>query len=397
MNEMSRILYMLIFFTIASMILGSIHYYLWIRLVRDSSLALPWRQIATAAIIFAALSLPLAMFFGRALPFDISRYLTFLPFIWMGAMMLLFFYLVATDEIRLVLFLIKKAIGSGPEMMDPGRRLLLARAIAGSAVIVAGGLTATAVFTAARKAVVKAVSIHLQRFPSALDGTKLVQISDLHLGITVGREWLAEVVHRVNQLEPDIIAITGDLVDGFIHQIEDEIAPLADLKAKHGVFFVTGNHEYYFGAEDWIPAIEKLGIRVLRNESVLIGEAEASFYLAGVDDYRARGFAPGHGQDMEKALNGRDLEKAVVLLAHQPLAFSQASELKVDLTLSGHTHGGQIWPFSYIVGLQQGYLKGHYNGENGSQLYVNSGTYLWGPPMRLGTRAEITQVELKRA
>jgi predicted MPP superfamily phosphohydrolase len=202
------------------------------------------------------------------------------------------------------------------------------------------------------------------------------------------------VVDSVNALQPDVVAITGDLVDGSVSRLAPHVAPLARLRARHGVFFVTGNHEYYAGVEEWCTHLGELGVRVLRNERVRIGDGEHSFDLAGVDDYAGRHFGHGHGADIERALSGRDETRELVLLAHQPRAVVEAERAGVGLQISGHTHGGQIWPFNYLVRLQQPVTSGLVRFGR-SLIYVSNGTGYWGPPMRLGSPAEITQLVLE--
>jgi predicted MPP superfamily phosphohydrolase len=237
------------------------------------------------------------------------------------------------------------------------------------------------------------VEIALRKLPRALDGFTIVQLSDLHTGLTIDREFVQRVVDRANALSPDLIALTGDLVDGNVEDLRDAVAPLGQLRAPHGVFAVTGNHEYYAGADPWIAEITRLGARYLRNERVSIERGGASFDLAGVDDFTAHG--EGHGEDLPAATAGRDAEKALVLLAHQPRQVRNAARHGVDLQLSGHTHGGQIWPWHYIVKLQQGgLLAGRYEHE-GTQLYVTRGCGYWGPPVRLLAPLEITRVILR--
>jgi predicted MPP superfamily phosphohydrolase len=239
---------------------------------------------------------------------------------------------------------------------------------------------------------VKEVAVRLLRLSPAHHGTTIVQLTDLHVGPTIGRAFIEDIVRRTNDLRPDLVAITGDLVDGSVERLRHAVEPLRDLRARYGVFFVTGNHEYFSGAAPWIAELRRLGIRVLRNERVSVG-GDAGFDVAGIDDHSAGrlGEAPS---DLDQALAGRDPARAVVLLAHQPRAIFEAARLGVDLQLSGHTHGGQIWPFTYLVKLQQPYIAGlHQHGD--TQIYVSPGTGYWGPPMRLGTRAEITRVTLQ--
>jgi hypothetical protein len=276
---------------------------------------------------------------------------------------------------------------------DPARRLALARIVAGSSTVGAFGLGAIGIRSALGPPDLRQVSVGLSRLPPALSGFRIVLISDLHVGPTIGRQYVEQVVERVNATTPDLIAVTGDLVDGGVGELESDIAPIADLTARHGVYFVTGNHEYYAGVTHWLHALERLGLRILRNERVSIGDGDASFDLAGVDDYRAAGMAPGHGPDLAKAVDGRDPNRELILLAHQPAEIYNATDHGVGLQLSGHTHGGQIWPFTFLVRLSQPYLAGLYR-HGVSQIYVSCGTGYWGPPMRLGTSSEITEIQL---
>jgi predicted MPP superfamily phosphohydrolase len=200
------------------------------------------------------------------------------------------------------------------------------------------------------------------------------------------------VVARIEALQPDLVAITGDLVDGSVEDLREHVAPLARLaKAPRGLFFVTGNHEYYSSADAWIAQLKTLGVQTLRNER---REIAPGLWLAGIDDLTARG--GDHAPDLPRALADRDPAQPVVLLAHQPKQFLEAAEHGVDLTLSGHTHGGQIWPFVWLVSLVQPYVAGlHRKGQ--SQLYVSRGTGFWGPPLRVGAPPEITLLLLQPA
>jgi len=220
---------------------------------------------------------------------------------------------------------------------------------------------------------------------------KIVQLTDIHVGPTIGRTFMDDLVRKTNALEPDVIAITGDLVDGSVAELAEHVAPLAGLRARHGVYFCTGNHEYYSGADDWIAHLGTLGIDVLRNEHRVIEHEGARLAIAGVHDWTSGQF--GHATDVSAALDGKDADVPVVLLAHQPKHIDEAADHGVALQLSGHTHGGQIFPFNYLVGLDQPYVKGLHD-HRGTQLYVSSGTGYWGPPMRLAVPAEITELTL---
>ena len=238
------------------------------------------------------------------------------------------------------------------------------------------------------------VAVPLARWPRALDGFRIVQLSDVHLGPLLDRRFAAALTERVNALAPDLVVVTGDLVDGGVGRIGAEAEPLGALRARHGVFFVTGNHDYYSGADDWVARMTGLGWRALRNERVAIERDGAAFDLAGVDDHHGALVEPGGGEDLEKALAGRDPARPVVLLAHDPATFRRALRCGVDLQLSGHTHGGQIWPFRWAVRLTVPWIAGLYR-EGASAVYVSCGTGFWGPPMRLGAPAEITELVIQ--
>jgi predicted MPP superfamily phosphohydrolase len=226
-----------------------------------------------------------------------------------------------------------------------------------------------------------------------MSGLRLVQLTDLHIGPILGRDWLASIVASVNALDPDVVVITGDLVDGSVETLREQVAPLADLRAKRGVYFVTGNHEYYSGVDEWIAELTRLGVRVLRNERVAIGDGDEAFDLAGVDDWSAGRFGAGHGPSLERALAGRDSSRELVLLAHQPKQIIEAAARGVGLQISGHTHGGQIFPWNFLVRLDQPYVDGLAL-HNDTYIYVSRGTGYWGPPMRVGAPPEITLLEL---
>ena len=239
------------------------------------------------------------------------------------------------------------------------------------------------------------VGVALPKLPKTLDGFTIVQLTDLHVGLTIDRTFVQRVVDITNRLAPDLVAMTGDFVDGKVSDLHEEIAPLANLRASHGVFAVTGNHEYYSGVEPWVAQISTLGVRYLRNERVVIGDGNgSSFELAGVEDHNAFG---DYREDLKAATAGRDPDRALVLLAHQPRQVKRAALHGVDLQLSGHTHGGQIWPWHYLVKLQQGgLLAGRYQHAE-TQLYVSRGCGYWGPPVRLLAPLEITRVILRAA
>jgi predicted MPP superfamily phosphohydrolase len=258
------------------------------------------------------------------------------------------------------------------------------------------GIALTGVGVGLRTALAGPRVVH-QRFeiaswPDALDGFRIVQISDIHIGPILGRQFAADLTAQVNALDPDLVVVTGDLVDGNADLLADEVAPFAGLRGRHGVYFVTGNHDHYSGANPWVDRVASLGMRPLRNERVEIREGDAAFDLVGVDDHHAHFVGDGR-EDLARAIEGRDPSRPAVLLAHDPATFKSARREALDLQLSGHTHGGQIWPFAWFVRLATPWVAGRYR-EGRAQLYVSRGTGFWGPPLRLGAPAEITEITL---
>ncbi|HKO56149.1 MAG TPA: TIM barrel protein [Thermoanaerobaculia bacterium] len=226
--------------------------------------------------------------------------------------------------------------------------------------------------------------------PEALDGYRIVQWSDVHVGPTIQRRFVASLVERTNALDADAIAITGDLVDSYVHEVGDAIAPLRDLRARDGVFYVTGNHEYYWRASEWIPELQRHGLQFLKNEHRIIKRGDAKLVMAGVTDPVGR---YTHKQDPDRALAGAPRDAVKVLLSHRPQTAKDADRLGVHLQLSGHTHGGQFFPFNLFIRWFQPVVAGlHRIGR--TWLYVSRGTGYWGPPSRLGVHGEITLIEL---
>jgi predicted MPP superfamily phosphohydrolase len=379
------------FIAIALSLLAGIHYYLWARLVRDPRWAAPWGMIGGTLLSLLALSIPLSLIVGRGRG-DLRRGLAFGGYVWLGVMFLFLTVVFSTDLLRLLAALGRRIAAVQP--FDLQRRTLLARVTAGATGLLVSGLAAVALRSVRRPVDVRKVSVRLDRLPRGQDGFRIVQLTDLHVGPTIGRAFIEEIVARTNALTPDLIAITGDLVDGTVADLAPAIEPLTKLRAPHGVYFVTGNHEYFSGAEAWLSELNRIGIRVLRNERVAIGNGTDAFDLAGVDDRSAThygGLPPGEA--LARALAGRDQSREVVLLAHQPRTLLDADQFDIGLQLSGHTHGGQMWPFNFVVRLQQPFVAGLHRRGN-SQIYVSCGTGYWGPPMRLGAPAEITEIRL---
>jgi uncharacterized protein len=238
------------------------------------------------------------------------------------------------------------------------------------------------------------IDIPVSNLPEALHGFSIAQISDVHVGPTIKRGFVEKIVAIVNSLQADMIAVTGDLVDGPVQQLSAHTAPLAGLAARHGAFFVTGNHEYYSGERAWTAEIRRLGLRVLNNEHVVLRHDGATLILAGVTDLSAHHFDASHHSDPAAALRGSPAGAgAKILLAHQPNSAAAAARAGFDVQLSGHTHGGQFWPWNLFVGFFQPFAGGLYRLQN-LWVYVSRGTGYWGPPNRFGVPSEITRVRL---
>jgi predicted MPP superfamily phosphohydrolase len=263
--------------------------------------------------------------------------------------------------------------------------------------LLALGVTVVGFVNARRLARVVHVEVPIAGLPAALQGYSIVQISDIHVGPTIRRGYLNAIVTRVNALQPDAIAITGDLVDGSVKRLALHTAPLARLAARDGTFFVTGNHEYYSGAEEWIIELRRLGLTVLMNQHVVCERAGATLMIAGVTDFMAHQFHESHRSDPHKAAFGAPDElSARILLAHQPRSATAAAAAGFDLQLSGHTHGGQFFPWNLFVPLQQPFTAG-LNRLSQLWVYTSRGTGYWGPPKRFGAPSEITCVRLVAA
>ncbi|GLP65822.1 membrane protein [Streptomyces sp. TUS-ST3] len=412
-----------------------VHWYLWRRLVHDTALgARTARRCARALAVLAVLP-PLAMATTRDLPQHIGRWIAWPGYVWLALLMYVTITLLLAEPLRLLIWRGgtsgRTADGARTEartqkvlagVTEPGRgtphddvpgdmpgderehpaegraptagparptrRAVLARATAVTAGAAATSLVGHGMRTALGPPRLAHVRVPLARLGRRADGFRVAVVSDIHLGPILGERHTQRIVEIVNRAAPDAVAIVGDLVDGSVGHLGRAAAPLRHLKSRYGSYFVTGNHEYKSGAEPWIEEISDLGVRVLRNERVEL----PAFDLAGVNDLT--GAEHGDGPDYEAALSDRDPERAVVLLAHQPVMVHEAARRGVDLQLSGHTHGGQLAPLGLLASLQQPAIAGLHE-IDGTQLYVSRGTGFWGPPVRVGAPPDITVVELR--
>ena len=278
-------------------------------------------------------------------------------------------------------------------VVNEDRRRFLARTMAGGAFVAGGGLAAYGSWRAFSPPLVTELAVKLPKLPKALDGLSIVQLTDIHVGPFIQRRYMDALVQQANALRPDLFAITGDLVDGDVHTLGGAVSALAGLKSRYGSFFVTGNHDYYSGDDAWTAFLQSLDIQVLRNRHVRIGDAGASLDLVGVDDWSGGRWRNKKGYDLDRALQGRDPDRAAVLLAHQPANFTVAAERGMDLQVSGHTHGGQLVPMTLFIGLAWEHSAGLYR-HGDSHIYVSRGCGFWGPPMRIGSPPELVKLVL---
>lgn len=286
-----------------------------------------------------------------------------------------------------------RKLGAGEPVSEtsaPSRRLFVSRVLAGAAAAAAVGTVGYGTYGVLRGPRVKRVTVPLAKLPRAAHGYRIAVVSDIHLGPILGRGFAQQVVDTINATQPDLIAVVGDLVDGSVKDLGPAAAPLARLKARHGSFFVTGNHEYFSGAEQWVEEVRRLGLNPLENARTEL----PWFDLAGVNDIA--GESEGQGPDFTRALGDRDTRRACVLLAHQPVQIHDAVDHGVDLQLSGHTHGGQLWPGNFIAAAANPTVAG-LERYGDTQLYVSRGAGAWGPPTRVGAPSDITVVELAAA
>lgn len=383
----------LIFLTLMLTLMGGGQYYIWKRLIRDPELPKRWAYFLTALLYGLLVTVPATMLSFRHVSRETLAPLAFIAFLWLGMLSTVFWVLVGSDLARLAYLRMKSAASrASVDAPNAARRATLNRIFAGGVALSGSSLGGVAIRNAMAGFSVVQVDVSLDRLPAEFDGFRIVQLSDVHVGPTIGRDFVERMVEVTNSLSPDLIAITGDLVDGSVQNLRAHTEPLSLLEASVGRYFVTGNHEYYSGADDWILEMERLGIPTLRNESVRLERGGASLLLAGVTDHRAAEF--GDAPDLARALRRRRPDEEVVLLAHQPREITEAKKHGVGLQLSGHTHGGQFWPWNWAVHLVQPVVAGLARFGR-TQIYVNSGTGYWGPPMRLGTESEITLVTLR--
>lgn len=364
-----------VFFTV----FAAVHFYIGWRLLYSSSLAAAVSPAACSLLLLSAFFIPFASF----APHFVKRTRLTERLAWAGNLMM------GWLSSLFILTLLRDFVFFIPAAHHWERESAL------GVFILSVLLTGIGLIRARQIATVRTIDIPLTSLPAELDGFTIAQISDLHIGPTIKAPYVQKIVDKVNALTPDMVAITGDFVDGDIAHIAEDVRPLGELKSRYGTYGVTGNHDYYSGASAWMKHFEKMGMIILMNAHAVITHNGALLVLAGVNDYDAAAVSPGTVSDPLLAVKGAPAEAVQILLAHQPRSAKAAAEAGIDLQLSGHTHGGQFWPWQPFVRLQQPVTAGlHKMGK--MWLYVSRGTGYWGPPKRLGAPSEITLITLRK-
>lgn len=394
------------FIVVLIAVLALMHFYVWTRLAKNTTA--PGRARRMSTLLF---SIPTAILFvGLILPrvFDTrdSAWLAWPGFVWLALVFYLVLALLVLEPVRLALRgWVKRGGAQAADALDDGteprpghasqavnRRMFLARGGAAAAGVVSVALVGTGASIALGPPKMLQVPVRLGRIDPAFNGFRIAVVSDVHLGPMLGRSHTERLVRMINESEPDLVAIVGDLVDGTVSELGAAVEPLQDLAAREGSFFVTGNHEYFtHDTDEWLHELERLGVVPLRNESTPIRRAGATFALLGVND--VAGARSSNPPDFDRAMAGVGPSQATVLLAHQPVQVSEAAERGIDLQLSGHTHGGQMWPFHHIVSAVQPSIAG-LSTVGDTQLYVTRGAGFWGPPVRIGAPPDISVLTL---
>ncbi len=368
------------FLTIFIIVYGGSHLYVYFRLVYPLRLTGFVSWLIKILFIIFCLSFPLLHFVTRGQNGPIVEIANYVSSVWMGLIVYLFLATLGFDLVRLLLKLAGNHTLQNPRLFAS---LVSSLAIA---VTIYGLVEATNIG-------ITRISVKIPTLPEKLAGTTIAQISDAHMGLIIQGKRLEKIVTLTNSLNPDLIVITGDLVDEQALHMEELVEPLQRLKSKYGVFACTGNHEFFAGIEKAAAFIEKSGVRLLRNQWINVADG---LQLVGRDDQAGTRVVGGKIPPLAEIIKGIDPNKPVILLNHTPnTTMNELQQLGINLQLSGHTHKGQLWPFQYIVKKIYDLPYGLFNSGNTS-IYVSRGTGTWGPPIRVGAPPEITFITLEK-
>ncbi len=361
-----------LFFFVFLLLFFALHYLFYSRVIKKFLVSPKTKKVLTILLGFNFIS-NVFYVLGRYTEF-VSVALYYVFSISIGVSFVILLYLVVHEFI----YLFHKTLKN----VDQSKRNFIKKSGDSMMLALSAGYVSTAVYEGTKEPVINIVKANLFDF-------SIVQISDLHIGGLIDREFVRHSVEKINSLKADIVVITGDLIDMNIESVKEAVLELTHIRSKYGIYYILGNHEYFHDPLEIIAFMKKTNIKLLLNESVAIDELKLN--IVGVADlfgYRVNLLEP----DIDKAYEECNADYKTILLAHQPKFIEELKAYKPDLILSGHTHGGQIWPFNYLVKLQQPYVKGLHTLTNGSIIYVNSGIGFWGPPMRLNSQAELAYI-----
>ena len=369
-------IFRIIFAIIATLVLVGINIYAYRRFLSKIDIFRKHTKLIKWLVIIISVCELLFLFKLRSGNMDTSLYLIFSSFI--GLSFMLFFFFLVYDILHIPLNKIP---------FDKSRRFMLKTILDVTILVLAFSYMIKGLFNGFKPPVLREVDIKIKGLKEELS---IVQISDVHIGKSLGKEFFDDIVKDINTLNADIVVITGDLVDLHVSQIGDKLDSMKDIKSRYGVYFISGNHEYFHGVEAICEHLKSLHVKVLENENLVINGV---INLAGITDLMGRRLKLLE-PDLQKALLHVKPELPTVLLAHQPKITKELKNEKIDLILSGHTHAGQIFPFGLLVLLDQPYLSGLYQHSEKTQIFVSSGTGYWGPPIRVLAPSEIVKIRL---
>ncbi len=395
------------FFIISFVILILMYGYVGWKIIPLASLDYPYNYIAWLSLLLmiVVLYLPLLMRTRKKESF-FSDILSWVGYMTFGFISLLFLYLFARDLILVIGSTGTRLAGivrdimtnsaSGVNEFGATRREALVRGFNHGVMSFTSLLSVYGVHETRKVPEIREIEIPIENLHDELHGFRIVQVSDIHAGPTVKKEFVEKIADRVNSLDPDIFVNTGDMIDGTVEYLQNDVRPLEKIRSRYGNYFVTGNHEYYNGVHEWVEMAENLGMKTLLNESARIKKGNGELLLAGVPDYSGEKFFKNHRADPALAIKQEKGNEIKILLSHQPRAISDAAAAGYHLQISGHTHGGQYFPWNYLVKREQSYLRGLHRIGN-TWLYVSKGTGYWGPLTRMGAQSEITLIKLVKA